>query len=154
MNPITTAADLAHIIQLSVAPVFLLAGIAGFLNVMSSRLGRIVDRSRVVESRVITLKKQTFIDQAEIELAILLRRVHVINKAIGLCTAAALMVCVLIVSLFIDGFGKFSLGIVIASLFTSSMVLLIMALLLFLAEVRMGTQTMRVAREFPDEHLK
>ena len=51
MNSIITATDLAMIIQLSVAPVFLLAGIAGFLNVMSGRLGRIVDRARVVEQR-------------------------------------------------------------------------------------------------------
>ena len=48
MNPTITGSDLAQIISLAVAPVFLLAGIAGFLNVMSGRLGRIIDRARVV----------------------------------------------------------------------------------------------------------
>lgn len=46
---------LAEIIQIAVAPVFLLAGIAGFLNVMSGRLGRIVDRGRVLENKIISL---------------------------------------------------------------------------------------------------
>jgi hypothetical protein len=42
--------DLSYIIQLSVAPVFLLAGIGAFINVLAGRLGRIFDRSRVLEA--------------------------------------------------------------------------------------------------------
>jgi hypothetical protein len=44
--------DLAQTIQIVVAPIFMLTGIAGFLNVMSGRLGRIVDRARIMERRV------------------------------------------------------------------------------------------------------
>ncbi|HUD96751.1 MAG TPA: DUF2721 domain-containing protein [Woeseiaceae bacterium] len=38
----------AAIIELSVAPVFLLAGIGALLTVLSNRLGRITDRARVL----------------------------------------------------------------------------------------------------------
>jgi Protein of unknown function (DUF2721). len=49
--------DIAHVIQLSVAPVFLLAGISGFLSVLSIRLSRIVDRARLLEDRLATAEK-------------------------------------------------------------------------------------------------
>lgn len=82
---------LAGIIQIAVAPVFLLAGIAGFLNFMSGRLGRIVDRARVVERRVSTLTDEARLSLASRELRTLWRRVKVINWSIGLCTASALV---------------------------------------------------------------
>jgi len=75
MNPLlSTATDLALIIQLSVAPVFLLAGIAGFLNVMSGRLGRIVDRARVVEQREARLHDASQQAAYHRELVVLWRR--------------------------------------------------------------------------------
>ena len=52
MEPISSVETIATVIQLAVAPVFLLAGIAGLLNVLSIRLGRVVDRVRVVETRL------------------------------------------------------------------------------------------------------
>ncbi len=57
----TSVTDLAQVIQIVVAPVFMLTGIAGFLNVMSGRLGRIVDRARIMELRVYTIKNPNFL---------------------------------------------------------------------------------------------
>ena len=82
---------LASIIQIAVAPVFLLAGIAGFLNVMSGRLGRIVDRARVLERRVNSVSDDTRLAIVSRELRTLWRRVKIINWSIGMCTASALM---------------------------------------------------------------
>ena len=45
--------DIGHIIQLSVAPVFLLTGVGTNLMVLTNRLGRITDRSRVLELSLI-----------------------------------------------------------------------------------------------------
>ena len=43
MNPLTgNITDIAHAIQVAIAPVFLLTGIAGILNVMTGRLARIL----------------------------------------------------------------------------------------------------------------
>ena len=53
MNSIEAVAE---VIQLAVAPVFLLAGIAGMLGAFSTRLARIIDRARVIERRIPQVK--------------------------------------------------------------------------------------------------
>lgn len=148
MNPLlSTATDLAVIIQLSVAPVFLLAGIAGFLNVMSGRLGRIVDRARVVEQREARLRDTSQQAAYHRELVVLWRRINIINWAIALCTTSGLLVCTLIVSLFVGGFWGLNIGGLIVGLFVLALVVLIMALLLFLKEVQLAKRVLRMGRE-------
>lgn len=149
MNPIITATDLAMIIQLSVAPVFLLAGIAGFLNVMSGRLGRIVDRARVVEVRESRLNDPRSRTIAHRELVTLWRRINITNWSIGLCTGSGLLVCTLIVSLFVGGFWGLNIGSIIVGLFVLALVLLIIALMFFLKEVQLATRTLRIDKVLP-----
>ena len=144
----TTTTDLAQIIQVAVTPVFLLAGIAGFLSVMSTRLARIIDRSRIVDQRISTF---TDLEKKSIsckELTILVSRTKLINRSIGLCTSSALMVCLVIVCLFSAVILKLEMTMVIATFFVISMLLLIAALICFLQEVRLGTYTLKVAKEF------
>lgn len=147
MNPIITTTGLAVIIQLSVAPVFLLAGIAGFLNVMSGRLGRIVDRARVVEQREARLRDTSQQAAYRRELVLLWRRVNIINWAIALCTTSGLLVCTLIVSLFVGGFWQLNIGGLIVGLFVFALVVLIVALMLFLKEVQLAKRVMRMGRD-------
>lgn len=153
MNSMIAVTDLALIIQLAVAPVFLLAGIAGFLNVISGRLGRIVDRARVVGQRELRLSDPEQKAACQQELQFLWRRAKVTNWSIGLCTAAGLLVCVLIVSLFVGGFWQLHIGSLIVGFFVLALVLLIVALMLFLKEVQLATRTLRVAREFSFEDM-
>jgi hypothetical protein len=103
-----TVNDLAQTIQIVVAPIFMLTGIAGFLNVMSGRLGRIVDRARIMERRVHTIKNPEYLQQSENELRNLWRRIKLINRSIGLCTASALFVCAVVVFLFLGDFWTFN----------------------------------------------
>ena len=63
----SSISDLAQVIQIVVAPVFMLTGIAGFLNVMSGRLGRIVDRARIIERRVAILKNPDKLKISQVE---------------------------------------------------------------------------------------
>ena len=143
--------DLSQIIQLAVAPVFLLTGIAGFLNVMSGRLGRIVDRARIMERRVSILKNIDYIESSEKELKNLWRRITLINRSIGMCTASALFVCSVVVCLFVGDFWQFDFSQVIVSLFVMAMFLLIAALLLFLKEVQLATRTLQMGKELLDD---
>jgi len=154
MNPIITATDLAIIIELAVAPVFLLAGVAGFLNVMSGRLGRIVDRARVVEVRESRLSDPKLRAVAHRELVVLWRRVNIINWSIGFCTASGLLVCTLIVSLFIGGFWGLNIGALIVGFFVLALVLLIIALTYFLKEVQLAIRTLRIGKELPMEEAE
>ncbi|MFA7554491.1 MAG: DUF2721 domain-containing protein [Spongiibacteraceae bacterium] len=148
MEPLASITDLSHIIQLAVAPVFLLAGIAGFLNVMSGRLGRIVDRVRVIERRALTLKNEVAIASNQKELKSLRRRIQLINWSIGFCTVSALLVCILVVTLFVGSYWEYSVELIIAAFFVFAMLALIAALLLFIKETLLATKTLRDSAEF------
>lgn len=151
MESIVSITDLSHLIQLAVAPVFLLAGIAGFLNVMSGRLGRIVDRSRVVEQRVITVTNEIFSTRIHKELNALRRRMTLINWSIGFCTISALLVCLLVVTLFVGSYWSVNVGIIIAVFFVLAMFALIAALLLFIKETLLATKALRGSSEFIED---
>lgn len=131
--------DIAHVVQLSVAPVFLLTGIGAMLSVLSFRLGRAVDRARVLESILPGLADQPRIDAMHGELCVLSRRTQLINRAITLCTASALLVCLVIMVLFIGALIGLNVGMAIAVLFILSMVTLISSLLIFLREIQLAT---------------
>lgn len=141
---------LAGVIQLAVAPVFLLAGIAGFLNVMSGRLGRIVDRARIVERRVFTVTEEPQLSMTRMELRTLWRRVKLINWSIGMCTASGLLVCSVIVGLFTGGFWGLHVAGPVVALFVLALLMLIVALVLFLKEVQLATRILHPGREFGD----
>lgn len=145
--PTITGTDLAQIISLAVAPVFLLAGIAGFLNVMSGRLGRIIDRARVVAALSPDPGNPGRTDIARRELRILWRRVSITHNSIALCTGSALLVCLVIVGLFVEGFWALPLGSIIVVLFVMALVLLVASLVLFLKEIQLATRTLRLGRE-------
>lgn len=140
--------NISAIVQLAVAPVFLLAGIAGFLSVMSGRLGRVIDRLREVERRLPLLEELEKIDVYQQELTILRRRGRITNRAIGLCTSSALLVCLLVVVLFISDYLQLAMTQYIILLFAAAMLLLILALISFLQEIRLATKTMNIAKEY------
>jgi len=129
--------DVARAIQLALAPVFLLTGIAGMLNVMAGRLSRIVDRVRTVtEDRPGTMSE----DQARLERVRLERRRHLTSVAITSCTIAALTICLVIAALFVEVMLEAPLEWVIGGLFTIAMLTLVVGLAFFLREVHLAMQ--------------
>ena len=144
----TTLNDLAHVIELSVAPVFLLAGIAGFLNVMAGRLGRIIDRARQVERKMQQLSSKQVESPPKFELQLLWRRVKITHWSIALCTVAGLLVCALIAGLFIGGFWNLAIDAFIVGCFVLALLMLIAALCLFLKEIQLATHTLRSGGEW------
>lgn len=140
--------DIGHAIQLSVAPVFLLSGIGVLLGMLTSRLGRIVDRARPIEERLKVLRRHEAKEAEADELAAILRalarRAQHMNNAITLSTFAALLVALVVVLLFVSAYVSFSLAGLIAVLFVLAMLSLIGALLSFLVEVRIATATVRI----------
>ena len=143
MQADTRIADIAHVIQLAIAPVFLLTGIASLLGVLTNRLARIIDRARYLEGHIETLTGE----HRQVtggDLHMLSRRARYMNRAIGLCTIAALLVCVLISILFISAFFSPDVSRFVAVLFVVTMVCLIGGLLSFLREVRLATASLRI----------
>lgn len=136
-------AAIASVIQLAVAPVFLLAGIAGILNVMSTRLGRIVDRARVVERQIPFAADEVQQDFLQKETTSLWRRIRLINWSIRMGISAALLVCLVVVTLFIGEFVALNFYGVIGALFVLAMLFMIVGLVLLLLEVTLSTQQMK-----------
>ncbi|QPQ54900.1 DUF2721 domain-containing protein [Allosphingosinicella flava] len=138
---------IAHIIQLAVAPVFLLAGIGSVLNVLAHRLARVVDHARRIEARV--PEETGAMRAADIKaLAVLDRRMAYTHWAIGLCTTAALLICLVVVVLFVADLVAINFAIPVSVLFILAMISLTMGLLLFLAEVTVATRHVRVSEQF------
>ena len=142
MNP-APASDIAHVIQLAVAPVFLLTGIGAMLSVLSFRLSRVIDRARDLEERLPGASEDDG-KAIHIELGMLGRRARLVNRAITLSTACALLVCMVIGLLFIGAFFNLKFTAAIAWLFIASMAILIVALLIFLKEIRLAVASLRI----------
>lgn len=132
--------DIGHIIQLAIAPVFLLTGVATKLSVLINRLARIIDRTRVLEDRLQIATNDHYID----ELATLYDRGHLINYAITCSTACGLLICLVIAMLFLGDTTNLPLDRYIALFFVVAMLALISSFVLFLREIRIAARFMRV----------
>jgi hypothetical protein len=139
--------SIAQIIQLAIAPVFLLVGIGSFLNVMTGRLARIVDRVRMLEEDVLTADGQRRCDEIG-ELSILSRRLNICQWAIAMCTISAVLVCVMVIVLFVGGAATMDFAAPVAWLFIAIMAALTLGLLLFFLEVTISTRVVRVREEY------
>ena len=144
--PAPQVSDIAHTIQLAVTPVFLLAGIGSFLNVLAGRLGRVVDRSRELEREFTAADHPDHAMQVA-ELRVLDRRMQLANQAIFLCTASGVLVCLVVAGLFVTQLANLGFGRTMAVGFVIAMLLLIVGLALFLLEVRVALNSIRVRED-------
>ncbi|MEK6805976.1 MAG: DUF2721 domain-containing protein [Pseudomonadota bacterium] len=138
-----TASDVSHVIQLSVAPVFLLAGIGSILGVMANRLARVLDRARSFESRLATAEAGAQAD-LRARLGTLAKRARLISFGLALCTLTALLVCAVIITLFVGAFFSFSAAIPAALLFITALMSFSGALIVFLRENFLATSSLRI----------
>jgi len=134
--------DIAHLVQSSVAPVFLLSGVATTLSVLTNRLSRIVDRARGLEEQLAGHPGKA--PALHTDLEVLARRASYINVAISLCAISALLVALVVVTLFANAFLGSELGWLIAVLFVGAMVCLSAAFIAFFIEVRLAVGALRI----------
>ncbi len=142
MPPDSALADVAHVIQLAIAPVFLLTAVSTILGVLNTRLARIVDRARVVHERL--AKRGAPLAEEEVlrkELRSLARRRHLVNRAITSGVTAALVVCLLIATAFAGSILRVNLWVVVALLFVLALAAVVLALVSFLREIFLAVAT-------------
>ena len=142
MEPGLQLEAISRAIQLAIAPVFLATGVIALLSLLARRLTRIIDRARAIEKRA--LEDPGADPILEDDLLSLARRAHLMNVAIGLGTACALLVCSVIAALFVSAFLGIPLELLVGWLFIAAMVLLIAALVIFLVEVFLVTSRLRI----------
>jgi hypothetical protein len=146
MTPTPEGLDnIASAIQLALAPVFLLTGIAAMLNVMTNRLSRIIDRGRyLTEGPNAPAPGQPL--PVDPELKILERRRYFTSVAITASTIAALLVCIVIAALFVEVLLAAHLHWFIGALFTLAMLILVVGLAFFLREVHLSMKSIRIRK--------
>jgi hypothetical protein len=143
MSASGTIADIARVIQLATAPVFLLTGIGALINVLNTRLGRSIDRGRIVARHIHDAGEDADAGM-KAELALISMRVKLMYRAIIFATFSALLNCIIIAELFISAVASFHVSTTVAVLFVAAMLALIIALLLFVREVFFATRALRI----------
>jgi MFS family permease len=144
---------LAQIIQLAVAPVFLLAGIGAFLNVCAGRLARIVDRARNLEPRILASRGSEH-DRLIAEVRMLDRRIRIVNYAIFTTVLAALIISSVVVLLFVAFLTGYQIGTAVALLFIAAMIFTALSFAIFLLETRLGTRSVRIRSHILDHEAE
>jgi len=134
--------EIASVIQLAVAPVFMLTAVGTLINALNSRLGRAVDRRRSLESALGSMPGEEAGD-ARGELAQIALRVRYVYLAILFAVVSGLFICLLIAGAFIGAFVAVDLSRLIGGLFVLAVLALIVALLLFLREIILAVATPR-----------
>ena len=132
-SPLT---DITRVIQLSVAPAFLLVAMGTLITILTTRLARIVDRRHVVQERLGSLTGEAA--QQEQEMAQLLRRGNLIYFAILFAVLGALLVCLVVGGTFLGAMLSVALSKVVAGLFVLAMISMVVAWSLFLGEVSLA----------------
>jgi hypothetical protein len=145
-SPDLSVSTVAEIVRLALAPVFLLSGIGAFVNVLASRLSRIVDRSRQVEPMLLSSRGAEH-DRWINELKILDRRMSLISWATGLSVTSAMLTCLVVVLLFAANLVRTHLGTEIAWLFMASMLTIGAGFAVFLVETTIAARAVRIRSE-------
>ena len=135
MNTTTAALEtLPKAIQLSVSPVFLLAGIGAMMNVLSGRLSRSVDRARVLKER------QELTELERQELGFIRRRLRLVIRSIELLSLSVLLISCVVAVIFLTVALGINLSAVVAPLFVAAMLMLTGASFCFLREIKLASQ--------------
>lgn len=142
---------IAQTIQLALAPVFVLVAIGNFLNILSSRLGRIVDRSRKLQQ----LHEETVgrkHDMVVWEIRLVDRRMSFITHAIRLLVISGLAIGATVGILFLDSLLPTDLEVAVIATFVASVALLMISLVLFLRETLVAAKALRIPRDYLELH--
>jgi hypothetical protein len=145
LNPLTEA------IQLAVAPVFLLTGVAGMLNALGTRLARVIDRARQLQARLEDAQETLSASRQEAiltELKTLQQRSKLINLATALMVICAALIGLTVMELFYSAgmAGRLQLSQWVATTFLGGFGFFITACMLYLAEILVASQSVKIGR--------
>ncbi|ROS04970.1 uncharacterized protein DUF2721 [Sinobacterium caligoides] len=144
---------IGQIVRLAVAPVFLLSGIAALLGVLTSRFGRITDMARAVERQYNLIKDHEDDEVMRHSLHNMWKRARLINRAVGQCVTAALLISFVVILLFLGHLVPMDLSTPIEMLFVLAMTLLSVGLMNFFREIHMATDSLKMELTIADDNL-
>lgn len=136
-------AELTPILQTATRPVILISGVGLLILSMTNRLGRVIDRGRLIAS---SLPKEEGEGRQPLEakLRILWGRAHVLRAAFGLAAASALAASLLAVLIFVTALAGLEPGWLVVSLFTICLISLIVSLDLFTHDLNQSLAALKL----------
>lgn len=134
--------DVTHLIQLAIAPVFLLNAVASIIGVLINRLSRAVDRTRVLDARLHQTDGESA-KQDQKEREVLRYRLKLIYLALTCEVLCALFVGLLIATGFVGAAAGANFSLAIAGLFVLAMAAFISGLTVFLREIFIAVASTR-----------
>ena len=129
--------DLVPILQMAVGPVILISGVGLLLLSMTNRLGRVIDRSRLLAEALRKAEAQER-SRFEAQLQVLSRRARFVRLAIILAALSVLLAAVLIIALFLAALLQWEIGIFVAILFVGCMTSLIGSVIVFIGDINLS----------------
>ncbi len=140
----TIYSTVSPLIAASLSPVFLLSAIGTTLLIIDTRLNRIVDRCRTLET---SLRSPTDQDiRLEEELLFYLSRANRIRWAAFSCTVASLFLALAVIALFLDAQTKMHLTPVVETLFVCAVLFLVTGLVLYMLDVLLVNRALDFTR--------
>jgi len=146
-----TDSTIVQTIQLALTPVFVLVAIGNILNILSTRLGRVVDRARMLQERHNETEGPDH-DMVVLEIRLVDKRINIITNAIRFMVLSALCIGTTVAVLFLQGLAGFAMHGIAAIIFLASIVLLLVALVLFLRETQVAKQALSIPRDYLELH--
>lgn len=138
---------IAETIQVSLTPVFVLVAIASILNFLTSRLGRVVDRSRELQTRY-SITSGIEHDMLVSEMRLLAKRIELVGRAILMLVLSGVVIGITVVVLFVGGLTGANVDQVAAACFIVAIGFLLAGLVLFLRETREASAALRIPETY------
>jgi Cu/Ag efflux pump CusA len=140
---VPSVTQLIPILQTAIGPTILISGIGLLLLTMTNRLGRVIDRARILAAQppAVADTRQT---KVEAQLQILWRRARLVRLAIALASMSALAAAILIIVLFLTALWQVETALVIGGLFILCMVCLIGSLIVFIHDINQSLAALRL----------
>ena len=138
---------IAQTIQLALAPVFVLVAIGNIMNILSGRLGRVVDRSRHLQNRHGETEGHEH-DLLVLEIRNTDRRISLIGRAIRMLVISGLIIGLTVAALFVEEIAGLKLQLIAAGFFLVAIALLMWGLVLFLREIQLAMASLRIPKDY------
>lgn len=144
--------SLLPMIQLAITPVILITGLGSLLLTMTNRLGRIVDRTRILAGQARTAVPGDERAHIESQLRILFRRAGLVRMAVSLAATSMFVSGLLVVAIFLSALLRIEAGFALLGLFVAAIALLLGALVYFLRDINQALHALglEVHRAMPD----
>lgn len=143
-------AELVPILQLAIGPVILISGVGLLLLSMTNRLGRVVDRSRILAEALRKMPAQEDRERLQGQLHILARRAHLIRLAITLATSSVLLAALLVIAIFFSALFQWQAGLPKILIFVGCLLSLIGAVIVFLMDLNLSLAALELETRVKD----